>query len=206
MQLKYNFWYFEKALKDTFIKKLIKEGIKKNPGLGVINKYQGKKITSKMEKDLKKTRDSNVAFLNNKWIYDGIDQFFKVANHNAGWNFKYDFYESVQFTVYAKGQHYDWHADSNPIPYPKNADPNFAGKIRKLSASISLNDASEYEGGDFQLDLSTPLEKKKIITIKELRKKGSIVIFPSHQYHKVTPVTKGVRYSLVIWGLGYPWQ
>jgi len=206
MQLKYNFWYFEKALKPAFTNKLIKEGIKKKPSLGVINKYQGKKITPSMKKDLRKTRDSNVVFLNNKWIYDKVDEFFTVANHNAGWNFKYDFYESAQFTVYGKDQHYDWHADANPIPYPQNIDKNFAGKIRKLSASISLNDSSEYEGGDFQLDLSTPLEKKKIITVKELRKKGSVVIFPSHQYHKVTPVTKGVRYSLVIWGLGHPWQ
>jgi len=206
MQLKYNFWYFEKALKDSFIKKLVNAGIKANPSLGVINKYVGKKITKRREKDLKKTRDSNVAFLNDKWIYDMFDKFFKAANNNAGWNFNFDYYESAQFTVYEKGQHYDWHADANPIPYPKNADKNFAGKIRKLSASISLNDATEYKGGDFQLDLSTPLEKNKIITVKELRKKGSIVIFPSHQYHKVTPVTKGTRHSLVIWGVGYPWQ
>jgi len=209
MQLKNNFWWFEKSVPESFCAKVIKAGFAKNTRLGNINKYYDKKITPKIEKDLKKTRDSNVAFLNDKWIYNEIDKFFKTANHNAGWNFDFDHYESAQFTVYRKGQHYDWHVDANAIPFSPKAHKNYRGKIRKLSATITLNDAKEYKGGELLFDFSTPLARKKIIKLnrlKALRKKGSIIIFPSHLYHKVSPVTKGVRYSLVIWGLGLPWR
>lgn len=205
MQLRNNFWFFEKALSEKFCDKIIKLGIKNNPSLGVINKYINKKITTKRLKDLKKTRDSNTSFIDKKEIYKEIDKFFTVANKNAGWNFNFDFYEPTQFTVYRKGQHYDWHADSNWDPYPNNAHPNYKGKIRKLSATIALNDAKEYKGGDFQIDLSTPNEKR-VFKVPALKHKGSIVVFPSHLNHKVSAVTKGVRYSLVIWALGLPWR
>jgi len=209
MQLKNSFWWFEKAVSESFCAKVIKAGFSKNTRLANIHKYDGKKITRKMEKDLKKTRNSNVAFLNDQWIYNEIDKIFKAANHNAGWNFDLDHYESTQFTVYRKGQHYDWHVDANVNPYSHKAHENYRGKIRKLSATISLNDAKEYKGGDFMFDLSTPLEKKRIIKLKQLKalgKKGSMVVFPSHLQHKVSPVSKGIRYSLVIWGLGPPWR
>jgi PKHD-type hydroxylase len=41
---------------------------------------------------------------------------------------------------------------------------------------------------------------------EEIRERGSIVVFPSHVWHRVKPVTKGTRYSLVIWNLGYPFR
>ena len=41
---------------------------------------------------------------------------------------------------------------------------------------------------------------------EEIRPKGSIIVFPSFLYHQVTPITKGTRYSLVMWVLGRPWQ
>ena len=43
---------------------------------------------------------------------------------------------------------------------------------------------------------------KKII--KELNKKGSMIVFPSFIRHRVKPVTKGTRHSLVLWHIGYP--
>lgn len=39
-----------------------------------------------------------------------------------------------------------------------------------------------------------------------LMKQGSIVIFPSFVTHKVSPVTEGIRYSLVGWVHGPPFQ
>ena len=39
---------------------------------------------------------------------------------------------------------------------------------------------------------------------KEAREQGSIIVFPSSVYHMVEPVTKGTRYSLVMWNLGRP--
>jgi PKHD-type hydroxylase len=40
----------------------------------------------------------------------------------------------------------------------------------------------------------------------EIRPRGSIVVFPSFMWHRVKPVTKGTRYSLVLWNIGDPWK
>ena len=93
--------------------------------------------------------------------------------------------------------------------------PYSLGKIRKLSIVVSLVDKSKYEGGDFQLDLRNKeidFKKKEtqdvrnILTLNELNEAGTIVVFPSFLWHRVTPVTKGTRYSLVGWSLGQPWR
>jgi PKHD-type hydroxylase len=74
-------------------------------------------------------------------------------------------------------------------------------KIRKLSVTISLNDPDEYDGGNLQFDFG-PHKENRYHTCTEIRPKGSVIVFPSHVYHQVTPVTRGTRYSLVCWNLG----
>jgi PKHD-type hydroxylase len=49
-------------------------------------------------------------------------------------------------------------------------------------------------------------EAKHLIKAKEILSKGSIIIFPSHLWHRVKPVMKGTRYSLVLWNLGNPFK
>jgi len=49
-------------------------------------------------------------------------------------------------------------------------------------------------------------ESKHVKQVKQILPKGSIVVFPSFIWHRVKPVTKGVRYSLVMWSLGYPFK
>ena len=69
--------------------------------------------------------------------------------------------------------------------------------------SVALVNGTEYEGGDFEINDLSP--KKNIIhNVKSLKKKGSVIVFPSFVWHRVTPVTKGTRYSLVSWHLGSP--
>lgn len=71
---------------------------------------------------------------------------------------------------------------------------------RKLSMVIQLSDPSEYEGGDLQFtEVENPVRD-------DLRKQGSIIVFPSYLQHAVTPVTKGRRYSLVLWISGPRWK
>ena len=73
---------------------------------------------------------------------------------------------------------------------------------RKLSMTIQLSDSHEYEGGDFKFrDDITNLPTKE-----QLRKKGTVLIFPSFLYHSVQPVTKGIRKSLVTWIEGPAWR
>jgi len=142
----------------------------------------------------------------------------------------------LQFTKYSPGQFYGWHTDSGVDPYRaydpeidtyhKNPDgtimidtfgkpivenqnttenPKLIGKTRKLSVTVSLNDPTEYKGGNLKFDLG-PHSEKRYHTCKEIRPRGSIIVFPSHIYHQVTPVTKGTRYSLVAWNLGNPFK
>jgi PKHD-type hydroxylase len=113
--------------------------------------------------------------------------YIDVANQSAGWGYELTTQEATQIGRYKSADegHYDWHMDSFP---PKD------GVQRKLSISILLSDPSEFEGGELQFK---GIEDRKILV-----KQGSIVVFPSFIEHKVTPVTKGVRYSAVTWVLG----
>ena len=78
---------------------------------------------------------------------------------------------------------------------------------RKLSVTVSLADDNEYDGGDLEFDLRDRGDSaSNVITSKEARTKGSIIVFPSFVWHRVAPVTRGTRYSLVIWNLGWPFK
>lgn len=98
----------------------------------------------------------------------------------------FGFVEDFQYTVYDEvGSHYKWHWDKQ----------NFARSPRKLSLVLILSDSADYEGGELQLlpcGEEVSLEKKR----------GRIYVFPSYVVHRVTPVTSGIRKSLVSWVAG----
>jgi predicted 2-oxoglutarate/Fe(II)-dependent dioxygenase YbiX len=71
---------------------------------------------------------------------------------------------------------------------------------RKLSMSIFLNE--DYDGGEF--DICTGNQQNKVNSFKEYP--GSAIIFPSFMCHRVRPVTKGIRKSLVVWFTGPNWK
>jgi PKHD-type hydroxylase len=176
-------------------------GIETDKKIESINDLNAEEI-----KDLKKRRISNVIWLDEKWIYKLIQPFVNDANKNAGWNFQWDFSETCQYTTYEVGQFYDWHMDGFSNPYKKEG--KLFNKIRKLSVTLVLSDPSEYEGGmlEFYESNVSPKQKPKIILEEERPHKGSVIVFPAHIYHRVTPVTKGVRKSLVVWNCGYPYK
>jgi PKHD-type hydroxylase len=136
--------------------------------------------------------------MNPQWIYRELHPLVHEANQAAGWNYHWDWSESCQFTKYdgSKKQHYDWHTDAG-------VRINENGKVRKLSMIVALVDGSQYEGGDFEINTSSP-EKEEIYVIKEAKIKGTVVVFPSFVWHRVKPVTSGTRYSLVNWHQGRP--
>jgi PKHD-type hydroxylase len=123
----------------------------------------------------------------------------KLANVVAEVNkqfFKFDltgFYEPIQFGLYTADaqDHYDWHTDSSPSE---------AGIPRKLSMAMLLSDPSEFEGGEFMV--KTNSDNAQILECK----KGRAWFFPSYTLHRVAPVTKGVRRSLVLWIGGPPFK
>ena len=207
MLLKDYYYYFQNALTPRFCDEIIKYGNSQQEKLALTEYMEEEKLTQKVVKDLKKKRDSNIVWMTDPWIYKEIHPYIHAANKLAGWNFDWDFSEACQFTKYKLNQFYDWHCDSFSSPYN---DPNNKirhGKIRKLSVTCSLSDPKDYKGGELEFDYRNADKGKPVIVkCKQIAPRGSIVVFPSHVWHRVKPVTKGIRYSLVIWNTGYPFK
>jgi len=120
-------------------------------------------------------------------IYEKISSVITEVN-NRFFNFDITaLYENIQLGLYSAEEngHYDWHVDYNV------GDTNVVP--RKLSMALLLNDPSEFEGGKFKIKTNSDIEQDLEL------KKGRAWFFPSWTLHKVTPVTKGVRKSLVVW-------
>lgn len=154
------------------------------------------KQTSKIHDDSivnKEIRSSEVAWIENTqeifWLYDRLAL---IANNINAKFFNFElkgFVEHFQYTVYNEKEngHYNWHLDL--VSEGINVPP------RKLSLVLQLSDESEYEGGELQTFTSP---NSTTVT----KRKGLIVAFPSWTLHRVTPVTKGTRRSLVVWVTG----
>ena len=208
MQLFNYYHYFKSAIPERICDDIVRYGHQIKDTLAVTGNYStDTKLNKKQMKDLKKTRNSNVVWMNDNWIYREIQPYLNAANRDSGWNFDWDFSEECQFTKYKKGQYYDWHCDSWDKPYDAPNTPSH-GKIRKLSVTVSLSDPKDYKGGELEFDFrnNMPNKKANIRKCKEILPKGSLVVFPSFVWHRVCPVKSGERNSLVIWNLGYPFK
>jgi len=134
------------------------------------------------------TRKSTVRWLPRneftEWIYERIYGMVNEANEKI-WHFTINSMpELIQYTEYFEdGGHYDFHLDMGK---------GFPLCCRKISIAIQLSDPSEYEGGDFQIVRGNTPENM-------IKGKGTALLFPSYLLHRVTPVTKGTRRSLVLW-------
>ena len=142
-------------------------------------------------------------------VYDAVDGCFNRAL--ADWamdDIQIVDRQPYQYTNYRKGQYYDWHRDSREEPYDTN---EYTGLQRKFSLSVLLNPVDEYEGGNFEIETNWhhgPHENwNRVVTFDPNNYdigQGTVIIFWSHLYHRVAPVKKGIRKSLVAWYLGPP--
>ena len=116
------------------------------------------------------------------WLYERLGHVINAANAST-WGYDLSSIQTIQHTTYeAPGGHYQWHQDSGA--------GQFAG--RKLSLSVVLTDPRTHEGGTFELfDHGTVIAGI-----------GDVILFPSHEQHRVTPLTAGARRSLVAWVAG----
>lgn len=199
------YWYFKSVIPENICDDISRYGKQLQDQIAVTGSTGNKKLNLKQEKNLKKVRNSNVAWMNDRWIYNEIQPYIAEANENAGWNFQWDRSESCQFTKYKKGQFYDWHCDSFYRPYT-SSDPDHNGKIRKLSVTVTLSDPKDYKGGELEFDFrnTNPNKKPNQHKCLEILPKGSLVVFPSFVWHRVCPVKSGERNSLVVWNIGKP--
>ena len=209
MNLTNYYWYFQRAIPERICDDIVRYGKSLQDEMAVTGGYGNRPLSKKETKDLKKKRNSDIVWMNDRWVYKEIQPYVHQANQSAGWNFEWDWSESCQFTKYTKGQFYDWHCDSWDQTYVReNINDPSHGKIRKLSVTVTLSDPEEYKGGELEFDFRNldPDKKPNIRACTEILSKGSLVVFPSFVWHRVKPVTKGVRHSLVIWNLGYPFK
>ncbi|NDG32424.1 hypothetical protein EB118_20410 [bacterium] len=135
-------------------------------------------------------RNSKVGFFHindeTTWIFQRVTQAVNKTNNDY---FQYDLQdiETIQFSEYSdqcKG-FYDKHIDMMTKSF----------RLRKLSLTVQLSDPETYEGGDLVIHQSAhPMYTTKA--------QGLGIFFPSWSLHEVTPVTKGIRYSLVSWIVG----
>ena len=161
-----------------------------------------------------KIRSSNIKFLNDDFEghkeFDKIDQYickkFDQINKNI-YNLDITHYMSPQYTIYGVDQYFNWHPDG-PMGVMDRRGLNCIPDDlvwRKLSMSLALNDETEYKGGDFQiLNPSASPDCNAINTIR--MGSGTAIIFPAYSAHRVTPVTEGVRKTLIHWFCGPRWR
>ena len=124
-------------------------------------------------------------------MYQDLNNFIQKANENHFGFGDIQVTEQAQFTEYPEGGFYDWHMDCD-------VSMQHEPPVRKISMTLLLNDPSEFEGGDLEL-----LENKNTAT---RLKQGHAIIFASFLRHRVNPVTKGMRQSLVVWFGGKPFR
>ena len=127
-------------------------------------------------------------------MYKQVENQLSIINLN---HFGFDgvtLTEPAQFTEYPKKGFYDWHMDLNAF------GASGENPIRKISMTCLLSDPSEFTGGE--LMFSDAGGDKKPLDLKQ----GQAIFFASFLRHKVAPVKKGIRRSMVMWFGGPPFK
>ena len=138
-----------------------------------------------------KTRTSHISWIPFKKMpemYKDIEKIMKATNGN---HFGFDgmqITEQAQYTEYPEGGFYDWHVDND-------IDCHHEPPVRKISMTLLLSPENEFEGGDLELVKEGQPAKLK---------QGHAIFFASFIRHRVTPVIRGNRKSLVMWFGGTP--
>ena len=136
------------------------------------------------------TTISWIPFKEMSHMYEDLYKFIQKANENHFGFGDIRITENAQFTEYPEGGFYDWHMDCDTIM--AHEPP-----VRKISMTLLLNDPSEFEGG--HLELGGPGKFGEL-------KQGHAICFASFINHRVQPVKRGVRQSLVVWFGGKPFR
>ena len=140
-----------------------------------------------------KTRTSHISWIPFKKMpemYKNIEKIMKATNGN---HFGFDgmtITEPAQYTEYPEGGFYDWHIDND-------VSMQHEPPVRKISMTLLLSPESEFEGGDLEL-----MKEGKVAKLKQ----GHAIFFASFIRHRVKPVTRGNRKSLVMWFGGTPFK
>jgi len=143
-----------------------------------------------VDTDTRTSHISWIPFSKMTEMYKDIDRIMQATNRN---HFGFDgmtINEMAQYTEYPEGGFYEWHVDND-------VNMQHEPPVRKISMTLLLSPESEFEGGDLEL-----MAEGKVAKIKQ----GHAVFFASFIRHRVKPVTRGRRQSLVMWFGGTPFK
>ena len=195
------FYHLPRAIPAHECEEIIKYGKSLNPTNAKTVGSKNMLCDEEKKEHTEKIRSSKIVFIKDMWLKQELDSIVQYANKSWGFNLSHQ--EDVQFTEYEPRGHYNWHNDSikNPMDL-KNMQ-------RKLSMIVQLSKPENYDGGDLRFNLrglDSCLDDNLMNPPSEFEQQGSIIIFPSFLWHKVEPITKGLRHSLVMWALGGNWK
>ena len=142
---------------------------------------EGKITGDKVDHSIRNTR---IAWIHpnteTHWLFDRAIVIFSSS-------LSFNMLQSMQYTIYdSKGSHYDWHRDVG--------SGDKIAKARVNVGIVQLSDPGDYKGGVLQI-------KHEDQVIDVMKTKGMVTTFPISMLHRVTPVTSGVRKTLIMWGL-----
>jgi len=140
-----------------------------------------------------KTRTSHISWIPFKKMGEMYQDIEKIMKRTNGNHFGFDgmqITEQAQYTEYPEGGFYDWHVDND-------INMEHEPPVRKISMTCLLSPENEFEGGDLEL-----IKKNNSVKLKQ----GQAIFFASFIRHRVAPVTRGNRKSLVMWFGGTPFK
>jgi len=142
------------------------------------------------------SRASEIRWIDSPELKAIFDPIVADVNRANDWNFALSHSEHFQHARYKTGGKYDWHVDQHPYPH------KLQGLIRKVSFSLFLNEG--FEGGELELETGSPKAAQRCVSFHG-RAPGTMVLFLGDIWHRVRPVTRGLREVLVGWYLGPPY-
>jgi len=178
---KHTLWEYNSVIPKDICEQMIKKYDSNSLENGIISNY---------EVDLSIRNVKTLTLDKSEWI-TSIFQYYGFDANFENFQYRIEGVSNVQFLKYEPGMFYRVHCDTSP-------NRNSQSFYRKLTVVLDLSDPSDYEGGTFVIygDALSP--------IKLNQQQGSVHVFPSYLNHKVNPIKKGVRYSMVSWILGEP--
>ena len=194
------FYIFPKAVKPDICDQIVKDCKQNILGKASIKVCsQDGTIVSRNDPEVRKTSIHFIKDKDNK-VNKLVWHFLREAN-KIQFNYDLTYFQPIQFGEYKDGGFYGWHQDDDGDAID---EPN---EIRKLTAVLVVSNPDTFEGGELQFyNGDRPMEDMGEITAEQvtndIKSQGSVVVFDSRDWHRVTPVTKGVRHSIVCWTVG----
>jgi len=188
------FYVFPRAVKPDVCEQIVKDCKQNILGKASVLDFDKK---GRDDPEVRKTLVHFIKDKDNK-VNELAWHFLREAN-KIQFNYDLDYFQAIQFAEYKNGGFYGWHQDDSGIEK--------SNEIRKLSLSLILSNPDNFEGGELQFyNGDRPMEDTEDVTAEQvtndIKAQGSVIVFDSRDFHRVTPVVEGTRHSIVCWCCG----